>query len=125
MSSVLGYERKIQAILDGNWKRFREFAAEEKAIDMDYWATYFAYDIVSELALGTPCISCKLMKGKALGMIQVGGDVNKVMQSLLFCVEYGTFPVSKIGGLRILLLNGYWRLSGRMRCVGRICLETG
>lgn len=72
MSSVLGYERKIQVILSGNWARFREFAAARKAVDMDHWATYFAYDIVSELALGN-----------ALGMVQKGGDVNRVMESVL------------------------------------------
>jgi cytochrome P450 len=60
MSSVLGYEKKIQAILDENWSKFRDFAQEGKAIDMDHWSTYFAYDIVSELALGNK-----------LGMLQV------------------------------------------------------
>ena len=72
MSSVLGYERKIQVILDGNWARFRDFAAAKESVDMDHWATYFAYDIVSELALGN-----------ALGMVQKGGDVNRVMESVL------------------------------------------
>ena len=72
MSSVLGYERKIQAILDTNWEQFRKFASAGEAIDMDYWATYFAYDIVSELALGN-----------ALGMVRVGHDVNRVMESVL------------------------------------------
>jgi hypothetical protein len=72
MSSILGYERKIQVILDNNWKQFRDFAASGKAIDMDHWATYFAYDIVSELALGN-----------ALGMVTKGSDVNYVMESVL------------------------------------------
>lgn len=72
MSSILGYERKIQAILDVNWQRFREFAASGEAIDMDHWATYFAYDIVSELALGN-----------TLGMVSKGSDVNYVMESVL------------------------------------------
>lgn len=72
MSSVLGYERKIQVILDGNWARFREFAKFKESIDMDHWATYFAYDIVSELGLGN-----------ALGMVQKGGDVHRVMESVL------------------------------------------
>jgi len=72
MSSVLGYERKIQVILSGNWTRFREFAASKKSIDMDHWATYFAYDIVTELALGN-----------ALGMVQKGSDVNRVMESVI------------------------------------------
>src|SRR5579862_3035540 len=72
MSSVLGYERKIQAILDTNWEQFRKFAASGEAIDMDHWATYFAYDIVSELALGN-----------SLGMVKVGHDVNRVMESVL------------------------------------------
>jgi hypothetical protein len=72
MSSVLGYERKIQVILDGNWARFRDFAMAKKSVDMDHWATYFAYDIVSELAFGN-----------TLGMVQKGGDVNRVMESVL------------------------------------------
>jgi hypothetical protein len=72
MSSILGYERKIQVILDENWARFREFANSGKAIDMDHWTTYFAYDIVSELALGN-----------ALGMVKAGSDVNNVMESVL------------------------------------------
>jgi hypothetical protein len=72
MSSILGYERKIQVILDDNWKQFRDFAASGRAIDMDHWATYLAYDIVSELALGN-----------ALGMVTKGTDVNYVMESVL------------------------------------------
>jgi Cytochrome P450 len=72
MSSVLGYERKIQEILSRNWARFGEFAASKKSVDMDHWATYFAYDIITELALGN-----------ALGMVQKGGDVNRVMESVL------------------------------------------
>lgn len=79
MSSVLGYERKIQAILDENWVQFRQFSATGESIDMDHWATYFAYDIVSELALG-----------KSLGMVQVGHDVNMVMESVLGLFYWAT-----------------------------------
>jgi hypothetical protein len=93
MSSVLGYERKIQVILSGNWNRFREFAALKKSVDMDHWATYFAYDVVSELAFGN-----------ALGMVQNGGDVNRVMESVLglfyFASNLGTEAMKGSGVFR-------------------------
>ena len=41
-------------------------------IDMDSWAGYFAYDVVSSLALG-----------RAFGMLKSGSDVNDYMKSVL------------------------------------------
>jgi cytochrome P450 len=91
MSSVLGYEDKIQRILDENWNQFRKLAATGEKIDMDHWATYFAYDIVSELALGN-----------TLGMVKTGHDVNRVMESstrdVLYAVEYGPCSPTKFLG---------------------------
>ena len=86
MSSILTYEKKIQAILNDNWTRFREFAKSGKAIDMDHWSTFFAYDVVSELALGN-----------ALGMVKTGSDVNNTIKSVLglffFASNMGYMPL--------------------------------
>lgn len=85
-SSILWYGRKIQHIPDVNWLRFREFASSGKAVDMYHWATYFAYDIVSELALGNE-----------LGMVSKGSDVNSLMEPVLglFCMlsNLGDIPL--------------------------------
>ena len=86
MSSILTYEKKIQAILNENWTQFREFARAGKAIDMDHWSTFFAYDVVSELALGN-----------ALGMVKTGSDVNNTIKSVLglffFASNMGYMPL--------------------------------
>jgi hypothetical protein len=39
---------------------------------MEHWAQYFAYDVVSELALG-----------RAFGMVKAGTDINDYMTSVL------------------------------------------
>jgi hypothetical protein len=72
MSTVLTYEPNIQGLLDTNWMRFKEFATFGTATDMELWATYFAYDVVSELGLG-----------QALGMVKSGYDVGDFMKSIL------------------------------------------
>lgn len=86
MSSILTYERKIQLILNENWTQFKEFSRAGKAIDMDHWSTFFAYDVVSELALGN-----------AAGMVKTGSDVNSIIKSVLglffFASNMGYMPL--------------------------------
>jgi hypothetical protein len=72
MSSILGYEQKIQRLLDANWLQFRKFAEQNQYINMEEWASYFAYDVVSELALG-----------RAFGMAKTGDDVDGYMRAVL------------------------------------------
>lgn len=72
MTSILGYEQKIQKLLDANWLQFTRLAATKQTLDMDHWAPYFAYDIVSELALG-----------RAFEMVKQGSDVDDYMKAVL------------------------------------------
>ena len=85
MTSILGYEPKIQRLLDANWIQFKRFAETKEPIDMEKWAQYFAYDVVSELALG-----------RAIGMVKAGNDVNDYMMSVLgnfwFASNLGHLP---------------------------------
>ena len=72
MTSILSYEEKIQKLLDINWLQFRRLAKSAPIIEMDEWAQYFAYDVVSELALG-----------RAFGMVKTGSDVGQYIQAVL------------------------------------------
>ena len=72
MTSILTYEPKIQKLLDINWLQFRKFSSLHNIIDMEHWAQYFAYDVVSELALG-----------RAFGMLKEGHDVGDYMKSVV------------------------------------------
>ena len=72
MTSILTYEPKIQKLLDINWLQFRSFSSSKTILDMEHWAQYFAYDVVSELALG-----------RAFGMLKAGHDVNDYMKSVV------------------------------------------
>ena len=85
MSSVLTYESKIQRILDANWSKFNTLAERKGTIDIAEWAQYFAYDVVSELALG-----------RSFGMVKTGSDVGgyitSVVGSFYFTSNLGHVP---------------------------------
>lgn len=51
----MSQEAQVQGVLDHLWRRFRGFAAEGgRQIDMQVWANYLAFDVVSQLGMGGP-----------------------------------------------------------------------
>jgi cytochrome P450 len=72
MTSILVYEDKIQKLLDLNWTKLTELSDSKTIIDMEQWAQYFAYDVVSELALG-----------RAFGMVKAGRDAGHYIDIVL------------------------------------------
>lgn len=106
MSSILTYEEKIQRLLDACWIQFRYFAQAKKSLNMDSWSTYFAYDVVSELAMG-----------RAFGMIKTGNDVGGFAKSVLG-LFYLSQAVAHLPGQTWWLKNP---LTARMfACLGRV-----
>ncbi|KAJ3538936.1 hypothetical protein NM208_g5689 [Fusarium decemcellulare] len=72
MSSVLAAETFIQKVADETWIQFHKMAREGKTLDLDWWVTGFAYDVVGELGFGEP-----------FGFIKAGEDKNGIMDSVL------------------------------------------
>lgn len=50
----MSQEAKAQQVLDHLWSRFREFANDRTAIDIQVWTNYLAFDVVSQLGMGGP-----------------------------------------------------------------------
>src|SRR4051812_15687635 len=66
MTSVLSAESLIQDVANICWKKFHQMAAVKDKLNLDFWVTGFAYDVVGELAFG------KSMKIMDLGIDEVG-----------------------------------------------------
>lgn len=71
MSSILSLEPKIQEVASALWEKFDNKARNRETINMQNWADYFAYDVVSKLTLGTP-----------IGFIQEETDVKRIISSI-------------------------------------------
>src|SRR4051812_5273431 len=72
MTSILGAESFIQGVADICWKQFHRMASENEKLNLDFWATGFAYDVVGELAFG-----------KSLKMMESGTDEGGITEMIL------------------------------------------
>lgn len=50
----MAQEGRVQQVLDHLWHRFRQFANDGQHIDIQVWANYLAFDVVSQLGMGGP-----------------------------------------------------------------------
>lgn len=50
----MSQEAQVQQVLDHLWDRFRQFANDGQAIDLQVWTNYLAFDVVSQLGMGGP-----------------------------------------------------------------------
>lgn len=50
----MAQEGRVQQVLDHLWHRFRQFAKDGQHIDIQVWANYLAFDVVSQLGMGGP-----------------------------------------------------------------------
>jgi cytochrome P450 len=89
---------QIQRILDANWSQFNSLAQRKGTINMADWAQYFAYDVVSELALG-----------RAFGMVKTGSDVGGYIKSVVGSF-YFTANLGHIPGQRAWLTSSFAQL---------------
>lgn len=71
MSTILGLEPQIQRIANVMWDKFRKIAQSGGTIDMQTWTGYFAFDIVTQLGLGSP-----------VGFVEQSKDVDGIMKSI-------------------------------------------
>lgn len=71
MTSVLAAEEYIQLLANKNWEQFQKRAAAEETVDLDFWATAFAYDVVADLGLG-----------ENPGFISSGADPRQIMKAV-------------------------------------------
>ncbi|KAI7782862.1 hypothetical protein LA080_012735 [Diaporthe eres] len=53
-SAIMSQETQVQQVLDHLWQRFRQLANDRQAIDLQVWANYLAFDVVSQLGMGGP-----------------------------------------------------------------------
>ena len=71
MSTILNLEPQIQGLADRLWEKFHGFAQNETATDMQAWPSYFAFDVVTSLGLGSP-----------LGFVEQGQDIQGIIKSI-------------------------------------------
>ena len=71
LSSVLAMESDIQQLAEKCWSKLREHAKSGEAVEISQWASYFTFDVISELGMGG-----------ALGFLDKGGDVDEVIDSV-------------------------------------------
>ncbi|KAL1866737.1 hypothetical protein Daus18300_006681 [Diaporthe australafricana] len=69
-SAIVAQEASVQGVLDHLWSRFHQFAKDGQDIDIQVWANYLAFDVVSQLGMGGP-----------LGFI-AGGDTMGLMRAV-------------------------------------------
>jgi cytochrome P450 len=50
----MSQEAQVQQVLDHLWHRFRQLASDGQTIDIQVWANYLAFDVVSQLGMGGP-----------------------------------------------------------------------
>lgn len=86
MTSILSMEPRIQQIADVFWSRLGEFARTGETIDLSPWASYFAFDVVGEVALGGP-----------IGFVEAGTDPERIISSIhtlfYFAANLGYLPL--------------------------------
>ena len=64
-------EAEIQQLADKCMSKFREYAKSGASVNMSEWASYFTFDVISQLGMGG-----------ALGFLNKGGDVSEVITSV-------------------------------------------
>jgi hypothetical protein len=72
MTAVLSAESLIQNIANMCWDQFHLIASTHKTVDLDFWVTGFAYDVVGELGFGEP-----------FNFMSSGTDQRGIMDSVL------------------------------------------
>lgn len=72
MTAVLSAESLIQQTADLCWERFQSLAASRTPIDLDFWTSAFAYDLVGELGFG-----------ESFKFLETGKDPEGIMESVL------------------------------------------
>ncbi|KAL6351895.1 hypothetical protein LRP88_14707 [Fusarium phalaenopsidis] len=72
LSSVLTAEAFIQQVADETWIQFHKLARGRKPLNLDWWVSAFAYDVVGELGFGEP-----------FGFVKSGEDKDGIMDSVL------------------------------------------
>lgn len=104
MSAILKYEPHIQTCLDLFMWKLKEFAEDEKIIDISYWVTALAFDIVGEIAYGTK-----------FGHLKTGTDVWNMRGSISKAFYLGSILGHVWGQQKIFnnrLANGVMSLLG-------------
>ncbi|KAH7137049.1 cytochrome P450 [Dactylonectria estremocensis] len=82
MSSILSLEAQLQEIATGVWEQLDSFAISGKALDMHDWASYFAFDVVGKIALGSP-----------IGFVREATDIMNIIQS----IHAGFYQMANLG----------------------------
>ncbi|KAM5353477.1 hypothetical protein ACJ41O_000127 [Fusarium nematophilum] len=82
MSNILSIEAQVQEVATGVWEQLDSFALSGKALDMHDWASYFAFDVVGKIALGSP-----------IGFVEKGYDVMGVIRS----IHAGFYQMASLG----------------------------
>lgn len=79
-------EPRIQQVADVFWSRLGDFARTGETIDFSPWASYFAFDVVGEVALGGP-----------IGFVEAGTDLEQIISSIhtlfYFAANLGYLPL--------------------------------
>lgn len=50
-TAIISQEAKVQLVLDHLWRRFRQIAQDGQEIDIQVWANYLAFDVVSQIGM--------------------------------------------------------------------------
>lgn len=82
MSTFLSLEPQIDNVGELAWMRLDRMAADGTVVDIQQWASFFAFDVVGSLGVGGP-----------LGFLKHGADVKGIMASI-----HGMFYISAILG---------------------------
>jgi cytochrome P450 len=85
MSSVLRYEKYIQAVLDLLLHRLKEKADADEVVDMAVWTNAFAFDTVGELGYGSQL-------GHLWTGTDVGGLRKTIFDAFFVLSNLGHFP---------------------------------
>lgn len=72
MTSVLSAESLVQQVCELCWAQFNRMAESHEVLDLDFWVTGFAYDVVGELGFG-----------ESFKFMECGKDREGIMDSVL------------------------------------------
>lgn len=78
----MAQETQIQEVLDQLWRQFHRKAENGEVIDLQKWANYLGFDVVSRLSMG-----------KSMGFIESESDVSGVIEAV-----HQTFWVASMAG---------------------------
>ncbi|USP74120.1 hypothetical protein yc1106_01394 [Curvularia clavata] len=71
MSKILGLEPRIQIVADQLWEKLHDLAKSDNPIDMQKWASFFAFDVVTQLGVGQP-----------IGFVEQATDIQCVIEAI-------------------------------------------